>query len=439
MEVRELTATELAPSPGPLPPGHTCTPGRSTGVQTAGAHRPSGTSSALPQHAGDPHTGRSPRTEQGPSALLGQQKPVLVWDHPESWGDRVTGFCSARLAAGRGSSKDPVAEGLLPGTPWRMLGVKSVLSSVRRSSHLSGRPEGCGHVREQGEAYLRAARGGECTAGAGGLRAAGLPPSDPPSRGEMPQPALCASFYPQSVIAALSGCEGKREGERAGGRAGEGGGLGEGAAGRGQLRKAGSQASQAGSDWTGLWAFFLKTHARAHTHTCTRTHTHTHSFPHLSSAFPLWLFFHCWPRSPPESARGAPARTALGRGSGREGPAGRPKIRPQPRPEWPGPRPCGWAPGPVWGDRPAVPCLCPHPSLPDSFSTPRPGKRQPCPKLGTGVLVDLGSRAQASIRRGRGPVGRMAGKVRSCWRRPVGHLGKGRGTLSHCRAPFFVG
>ena len=282
MEVRELTATELAPSPGPLPPGHTCTPGRSTGVQTAGAHRPSGTSSALPQHAGDPHTGRSPRTEQGPSALLGQQKPVLVWDHPESWGDRVTGFCSARLAAGRGSSKDPVAEGLLPGTPWRMLGVKSVLSSVRRSSHLSGRPEGCGHVREQGEAYLRAARGGECTAGAGGLRAAGLPPSDPPSRGEMPQPALCASFYPQSVIAALSGCEGKREGERAGGRAGEGGGLGEGAAGRGQLRKAGSQASQAGSDWTGLWAFFLKTHARAHTHTCTRTHTHTHTVSPIS-------------------------------------------------------------------------------------------------------------------------------------------------------------
>lgn len=65
----------------------------------------------------------------------------------------------------------------------------------------------------------------------------------------------------------------------------------EGAAGRGQLRKASSQASQAGADGTGLWAFFLKTH----THVRTSTHAHT-CFP-ISPAFPLCLFSPCWPCS----------------------------------------------------------------------------------------------------------------------------------------------
>lgn len=60
-EVRELAAAELASSPGPLTPGHVCTATGSTGVQTAGAHRPDRTSPALPQCAQDPHPGRAPQ------------------------------------------------------------------------------------------------------------------------------------------------------------------------------------------------------------------------------------------------------------------------------------------------------------------------------------------------------------------------------------------
>lgn len=60
-EVRELTAAELACSPGPLSLGHVCTTTGSTGVPTAGAHRPKGTSSALPQRARDPHPERAPQ------------------------------------------------------------------------------------------------------------------------------------------------------------------------------------------------------------------------------------------------------------------------------------------------------------------------------------------------------------------------------------------
>ena len=60
-EVRELTPAELASSPGPLSLGHVYTATGSTGVQTAGAHRPDRTSPALPQRAQDPHPGRAPQ------------------------------------------------------------------------------------------------------------------------------------------------------------------------------------------------------------------------------------------------------------------------------------------------------------------------------------------------------------------------------------------
>lgn len=101
-----------------------------------------------------------------------------------------------------------------------------------------GGPRAAGEPRGQGEAYLQAARGGRWTAGAGELRAAGLQSSDPPSRGEMPRSALCASFYPQSVIAASAAeREGGRERGRAGGRE-KGEAWGRGPRGGGQLRKA---------------------------------------------------------------------------------------------------------------------------------------------------------------------------------------------------------
>lgn len=131
-----------------------------------------------------------------------------------------------------------MAEGAPAWEPLEDGGVKGALWSVSTTTWLGGPPQGCRHPREQGEAYLQASRGGRWPAGAGGLRAAGLQLSDLPSRGGMPQPALCASFYPQSVIAA-SEREGGRAGEGGGlGEGPRGGGLGEGAAGRGQLRKA---------------------------------------------------------------------------------------------------------------------------------------------------------------------------------------------------------
>ena len=153
--------------------------------------------------------------------------------------------------------------------------------------------------------------------------------------------------------------------------------------------------------------------------TCTRAHTHTHSFPPSLSRFPSAAVLSLLALFPPESARGASARTALGRGSRREGPAARPKIRPQPRPEWPGPRPSGWAPGPVWGHRPAVLRLCPpHPGPPDSLTTPRPSQTGQSWEGGWG----LGS-IQARVWRGQGTVGRMAGKVRLCCCCPRGASG----------------
>lgn len=144
--------------------------------------------------------------------------PVGTTLHLGVSGDRfLLGRAGSREARLRGSSgREAPAQG--PRTAgWR------APRSVRGGRGIPG----------QGEAYLRAARGGRRTAGAAGLRAAGLQLSDPPSRGEVPRAALCASFYPQSVIAASS-LRGKEGG---GGRRGRGE-LGEGAAGRGQLRKA---------------------------------------------------------------------------------------------------------------------------------------------------------------------------------------------------------
>lgn len=200
----------------------------------------------------------------------------------------------------------------------------------------------------------------------------------------MPQPALCASFYPQSVIAASARGEGRREGERAGGRAGEGGGLGEGAAGRGAITKGQAhKPPRLGLTGRDCGLFSLK---HTHTRSRARTHTHTQSPPSLSR-FPSVAVLSLLALFPPESARGASARTALGRGSRREGPAARPKIRPQPRPKWPGPRPSGWAPGPAWGHRPAVPRLCPHPGPPDPPQHPQVWPETvPARSWGVGVL-----------------------------------------------------
>ena len=276
-----------------------------------------------------------------------------------------------------------MAEGLLPGSPLEGAG-RAGSPLVGRSSHLSGRPKGCGPL---------GGTGGGLPPGCEGWRMHSRSRRTPGRRAAAVRPAISGRNAPARSLrlvlspkrnCCLVGCEGRREGERAGGRAGEGGGLGEGATGRGQLRKAGSQASQAGSDWTGLWALFfffsLKTHAR----TYTRAHTHTHSFPPSLSRFPSAAVLSLLALFPPESARGASARTALGRGSRREGPAARPKIRLQPRPEWPGPRPSGWAPGPVWGHRPAVLRLCPPtPALQTPSPLPDPARDRP--KLGRGL------------------------------------------------------
>lgn len=205
----------------------------------------------------------------------------------------------------------------------------------------------------------------------------------------MPQPALCASFYPQSVIAASSAArEGGRERGRAGGRE-KGEASGRGPRGGGNYERPARKPPRLGLTGLdcGLFFFFfsLKTHAR----TYTRAHTHTQSFPPSLSRFPSAAVLSLLALFPPESARGASARTALGRGSGREGPAARPKIRPQPRPEWPGPRPSGWAPGPVWGQRPAVLRLCaPTPALQTPSTLPDLARDRP--KLGRGLLVRPG-------------------------------------------------
>lgn len=189
----------------------------------------------------------------------------------------------------------------------------------------------------------------------------------------------------------LVGCEGRREGERAGGKAGEGGGLGEGATGRGQLRKAGLQASQAGSDWTGLWALFffsLKTHTR----TYTRAHTHIHRVsPHLSLAFPLRLFFRCWPCSR-QKVRGGPLP---GQPSGEE--AGGRALQPGQK-SGPSQGLSGQAPAPPAGPRAQrgdtgqLSCASappPRPSRLPQHSQTQPETGQ---SWGGGCWLDLGSR-----------------------------------------------
>lgn len=199
----------------------------------------------------------------------------------------------------------------------------------------------------------------------------------------------------------LVGCEGRREGERAGGRAGEGGGLGEGARGEGTITKGPAHKPPR----PGLLdcELFSLTHTRTHMHTS--AHSHTHTFPHLFPAFPPRLFFRCWPCSR-QKERGGPLP---GQPSGEEagGRAWRPgqKSQPQPRPEWPGPRPSGWAPGPVWGHRPAVPRLSPHPGPPDSPTPPGLARDRFCPQLGRRAIGQLWRLRGCYVCRGRGAAG----------------------------------
>lgn len=191
-------------------------PTGSTGVQTAGAQQPNGTPTVpSPACSGvpPPPTG----TEQGSLAPLGRQNQDSVGTIPSL----VTGSSSARAGSREGRFQGSSGRGAPAWEPLEDGGVKGALWSVSTTTWLGGPPPGCRHPREQGEAYLRASRGGRWPAGAGGLRAVGSQLSDPPSRGEMPQPALGASFYPQSVIAASSrrGKEGGREGGREKGEA----------------------------------------------------------------------------------------------------------------------------------------------------------------------------------------------------------------------------
>lgn len=98
----QLTAAGLASSAGPLPPRQVCTPARSTGVQTAGAHRPNGTPLALPQRAADPRLGEHWDRAEAPQLSWGSRTWTLGWEHPESLGVWVTGPSSARAGSREG-------------------------------------------------------------------------------------------------------------------------------------------------------------------------------------------------------------------------------------------------------------------------------------------------------------------------------------------------
>ena len=158
--------------------------------------------------------------------------------------------------------------------------------------------------------------------------------------------------------------------------------------------------------------FFPLKHTRAHTH----AHTHTHRVsPHLSPAFPLRLFFRCWPCSR-QKVRGGPLP---GQPSGEE--AGGRALQPGQK-SGPSQGLSGQAPAPPagpraqCGDRGQLSCASAPPPRPSRLPQhPRPGQRQA--KAGEGAVGQTwgpGS-IQARAWRGHRAVVRMAGKVRpSC-------------------------
>lgn len=215
----------------------------------------------------------------------------------------------------------------------------------------------------------------------------------------------------------LVGCEGRREGEggREGGRRGRP--RGGGPRGGGNYERPACKPPRLGLTGLdcGLFFFFLETHTR----TYTRTHTHT-EFPPISLLPSLCgCSFRCWPCSR-QKVRGGPLPGQPRERKQEGGPCSWPKIRPQPRPEWPGPRPSGWAPGPCVGTQASCPAPAPPPgSLQTPSQHPRPSQRQA--KAGEGAVGwtwGPGS-IQARVWRGHGAVGRMSGKVRLCCCCPV--------------------
>ena len=207
----------------------------------------------------------------------------------------------------------------------------------------------------------------------------------------MPQPALCASFYPQSVIAASSAA---REGGRERGRAGrreKGAASGRGPRGGGNYERPAHKPPRLGLTGLdcGLFFFFsLKTHTRTYTRARTRTHRVS---PHLSLAFPLRLFFRCWPCSR-QKVRGGPLP---GQPSGEE--AGGRALQPGQK-SGPSQGLSGQAPAPLagpraqCGDTGQLSCASappPRPSRLPQHSQTQPETGQ---SWGGGCWLDLGSR-----------------------------------------------
>lgn len=187
-------------------------------MQTAGACRPNGNgpSPACVQHP----TGRARGTEQGALPPPRAADPGHSGDPPKSRGIYVTGSLQHGLGPGKGSSKDPVTAGLLPGScrgPWRMLRVKGTLSSISPDTWLGGwRAAGSSGNRVRPTSRLR-----------------GVDDGQQEQEDSRPQGCSCRTRHlrekcpacsPRLVLSpkrncCLLGCEGRREGERAGRRA----------------------------------------------------------------------------------------------------------------------------------------------------------------------------------------------------------------------------